>query len=269
MRTADRWILAGLVLAGLWIWLREPGAAKPLDETLPLLAALPLLAWFGAPWNLPAASVRLHRPSLAAAGLALVVGVVTGLQILLAAAWTALLWAWLQPRLTAEARVRVGRLLPLAILAFPWLSYDFPSLAWWYRLSAAWSVEQLFQLADLAVHREGTQLFIQQMPFDVTPACSGIKTLQALLVAGTALCFLQVGRRPFYWLTLLALPLVAWLANTLRVLAIIVAALTLGPESVEGWLHFAGGWVVLMVMFALTGLGLEVLRRLQPRRPSV
>lgn len=265
LRAADGLWLVGLALGGAWIWRREPGCLATPAETLPILAALALLAWFGAPWRLQPGPFRLGQSALAVAGVALVAGLLSDLMVLLALAWTALLWAWLRPRLLPDAQPRARRLLPLAVLAFPWLHLDLPSLGWWYRLSAAWTAEFSMHLLGLAVRREGTQLFVQQLPFDVTPACSGMQTLQALLVAGSALCFLQVGARRFYWFTLAFLPLVAWFANTVRVLLIIVLGLSFGPEFASGWFHMTGGWLVLVVMFGLTWLGLAALRQLPPQ----
>jgi exosortase len=176
-------------------------------------------------------------------------------------AWAAALWAWLGQRLETETRQRVRRLLPLAVLAFPWVALDFPSLGWWYRLSTAWCAAHLFQSLGFEVHREGTQLIVAQMPFDVTAACSGIKALQAMLIAGTALCFLQVNAARLFWAGFACLPLVAWLANTLRVLLVFVVALSFGPEFASGWFHTFGGWLVLVGTFGFTWFGLETLRR--------
>lgn len=264
MGNTDRIFLAGLILGGAWIWWREPGALAEPAETLPLLAALPLLAWFGAPWKFVPGPIRFYPPALVVAGVSLVAGLLSSLLFLLSLSCAALLWAWLHQRLVPDARVRAWRLLPLALLAFPWLSFDLPALGWSYRLSAAWNAEHVLQLIGFAVRREGTQIFVQQLPFDVTPACSGIKTLQAMLVAGTALCFLQVGGHRWYWRSLLFLPLVAWVANAARVLLLVLAALSAGPEFAAGWFHLAGSWLVLMIMFGLTWLGLEIVRRRQP-----
>lgn len=261
MKAVDRRFLAGLVLAAAWIWLRDPAALAEPADTLPLLAALPLLAWLGAPWRFGAAPLQLHRAWLALAAVALLLGVASGLVGLLALAWTAMLWAWLRSRLEPEARERVWRLLPLAVLAFPWLSLDLPVLGWWFRLSAAWSAGQVYQSLGFTVQREGVQLLVQHLGFDVAPACSGIKGLQAMLVAGTALCFLQLGGRRPYWPSLAVLPLAAWLANTARVLLVIAAALTAGPEFAGGWFHSAGGWLALVAMFGFTWLALEGFRR--------
>jgi len=300
MRLADWLFLAGLAAMGAWIWLRDTGLDLSSGDMWPLLASLPLMAWLGDPWELtcfprtgPGTMNRVgasahhqpstHRPSagsqeaaegrfrldvksVGTAGVALVAGLLSGVVGLLALGWTALLWGWLSPRLSADGQARAWRLMPLALLAFPWIALDLPSLGWWYRLSAAWSVEHGLDLVGLAVRREGTQLFVHQLPFDVAPACSGIQTLQALLVAGTALCFLQIGRCRFYWLALGLLPLVAWLANATRVLLVIAGALSFGPAAIEGGLHTTGGWFVLMVMFGLTWLALEMLRRIR-RRP--
>ena len=269
MKTADRFWLVALVLGGLFIWLHDRAWLTAPDDALPLLAALPLLVWLAAPWTFSNQPFQFNRALLAAAGVTTVLGLVTGFNLLLSLAWTAALWSWLGRRLEAQSRARVLRLLPLAVLAFPWLSLDFPALGWWFRLSAAWSAEHLFALSGFAVHREGTQLLVAQMPFDVTPACSGLKALQAMLIAGTALCFVQTSTSRFYWLGLAGLPLVAWLANAARVVTIVVAALSAGPEFALGWFHGVGGWLVIVGMFGLTWLGLEALRRCErPTTPA-
>jgi len=261
MRTVDRIFLAVLTFAGLFIWLHDRTWLVSPGDSLPLLAALPLLVWLVAPWSFAHSDFKADRRSLAVAGVLFVAGLILGLNLLLALAWSATLWSWLGRRLDVPTRNRVSRLLPLAVLAFPWLTLDFPSLGWWYRLSGAWCAELIFQTLGFAVHRAGTQLSVAQMPFDVTAACSGIKALQAMLIAGTALCFLQVNGKHLFWIGLAFLPMVAWLANTMRVLVIVTATLSFGPEFAAGWFHYFSGWLVIVGTFGLVWLGLETLRR--------
>ena len=266
MPTADRRFTLVLVIAAGFLWIHDRAWLRAPEDALPLLVGLPLFAWLAAPWRWSSAPFRLHRGWLAIAGLIAVLGLITQLNILLALAWTATLWSWLRSRLPTDHRVRAARLLPLAVLAFPWLTLDFPALGWWCRLSAAVSAEHCFQFLGFAVRREGTQLLVAQMPFDVTPACSGIKALQALLIAGITLCFIQCGQSRRYWFGVACLPLVAWLANVVRVQAIVVAALSFGPEFASGWFHSVGGWMAIAALFGLLGWGLEMARERNPIR---
>lgn len=265
MKNADRQTLVLLTLGVAFIWLFDRAWLGAPDEFLPLLGALPLLVWFAGPWKFSPDPFRLNSKWLGFSALFAVAGWFTGFNILLALAWTSALWAWGDLRLETNTRARLLRLLPLAVLAFPWLTLDFPSLGWWFRLSAAWTSQYLFAALGFTVERAGTQLMVARMPFDVTPACAGLKALQAMAIGGTALCFLQIRRTGSYWLGLACLPLLAWIANTLRVAVIVVAALTVGPEFASGWFHTTSGWLILTGIFALSWLATEFLRR--PARP--
>ena len=221
------------------------------DEVLPIVAALPLFAWLGAPWRLRDDRFALHTGSLAVAGVSFVSGLALNLTLLLAVTWTASLWSWIRGRVCTEgdALVRLRRLLPLPLLAFPWITLDGGPVGWWFRLSAAWAVQHMFAGIGLAVTREGTHLIVESQPVSVDASCAGLKVLQCMLIAGTMLAFIQLGRRRQYWWTLPVLPLLAWTANTVRVTTLTVAALSFGPEFAQGWFHAWGGWLVLVLMF--------------------
>jgi exosortase len=109
----------------------------------------------------------------------------------------------------------------------------------------------VFGWLQLDVARDGTLLSVQGLPVSVEAACSGLNTLQAMLIAGTLAAYVQIGDRKHYWWHLPALVAVAWLANTLRILVICVMALSAGPELASGSFHFLGGWAVLCGMFCI------------------
>lgn len=261
MRANDRVWLAGLLIGAFFIWLRERAWLDAPADSLAVLSAWPLFFWLAAPWKFSASPFQRSNASVAVASLIVAVGLVSGFNGLLAVAWAAMLWAWLSQRLEVQSRARVFRLLPLTVLAFPWMALDFASVGWWFRLSAAWSAEQVFGWAGFSVTREGTQLLVAQLPFDVTPACSGMKGLQAMLIAGTALCHLEISGRRGYWLAIACIPIAAWLANTVRVFGVVASALTFGPEFASGWFHSMGGWFVMASMFGLMWLVAEIFRR--------
>ena len=228
------------------------------------LAELALLApqnspvgflWLGAPWRgWRKDDTSFSTGQLLTAAAVFFLGLALEVTLLLALGWTLAVWSWLGGKIPRQKFGELRRLLVLLLLAFPWLVLDLPSLGWWFRLSAAWSAEHFFQLLGLAVTREGTQIVVQNFPVGVTAACAGLKALQAMLVAGGVMAYLQLGRSRWYWPAWAVLPLVAWLANTLRVVMLSTVALTFGADAANGWFHEWGGWLVLISMFVLCGL---------------
>ena len=134
MKRADHLWLSGLLVAALLIWLRDLAWVSAAWETLPVLTALPLFLWLGAPWQFRPEEVRWHQRSLLAAGVLLGAGLATDLTLLLAGVWTLALWSWLRARVVANP-VNLRRLLLLPLMAFPWLTLDLAPLV---LLSLAW-----------------------------------------------------------------------------------------------------------------------------------
>ena len=86
-----------------------------------------------------------------------------------------------------------------------------------------------------------------------------------MLVAGTVLAFAQLGDRRGYWVAVLSLPVVAWSANTLRVIVLSTVALTYGTPAAQGWFHEWGGLFALVAMFALCWGIFAAVRRWLPK----
>lgn len=249
MKPADiPWAAVLALLCGL-AWGHNRSWVSSASDALPLLLAWPVAGWLGSPWPLVVAPGRWHPPAVLLAGAALVAGALLDLCCLLALSVVAWIWAWLQPRLGVEARDRYRRLLALPFMSFPWVLVDAQPLGWWFRLSGAWTAEQVFGLMGFPVDREGTSVLVAGLPMSVEAACSGLNTLQSLLVAGTAVAFARLGSLPVFWPNLLLLLPLAWAANTLRILALTAAALTWGTEVASGSLHSTSGLVLLVAMF--------------------
>ncbi|MBL9174370.1 MAG: exosortase/archaeosortase family protein [Verrucomicrobiales bacterium] len=266
MTRRDRFWIAGLAVLAALIWIRDRTWLRSSEDALPLLLALPLAAWLGRPWRWKASVEPAHRASLAIAMASLALGSALDLNVLLAFGWTAALWAWLRSRLEPGDVPRTFRLLVLPWMAFPWVMLDAQSIGWWFRLSGAWAVEQMGSLAGLSVSRQGTALLVEGLPVSVDAACSGLNVLQSLFVAGSALAYLHFSRSPLYWWNLALLLPAAWLANTLRILAITGAALTWGPGFAMGLFHTWGGLFVLFGMFVVCAAGFEAEQRWWNRR---
>lgn len=248
MKLRDHLWLGVLLIGVAFIWLRDLAWVPVASETVPVLAALPLFVWLGAPWRFQPGPFQLHGGSLFAAGGLLVLGLALDLTLLLAAAWTLALWSWLRARVV-DGRVSLRRLVLLPMMAFPWMTLDLAPLGWWFRITAAWAAEPLFSALGFVVVRQGTNLLVQGLPVEVAPACSGVNSLQAVLIAGLVLAWLELRSSRWFWLSLLSLPVLAWAANVLRICTVVAVALGWGTDFARGWFHEAGGWLVLMLGF--------------------
>jgi exosortase/archaeosortase family protein len=217
------------------------------EETLPILAAVPLFLWLGAPWRLKEAQVPVRPQPLVAVALVAGMGLTFELTLLLAAAWTFALWNWVRDRIAGNP-VDLRRLSILPLLAFPWVSLDLNPVGWWFRLSGAWVVDHVYSAIGFTVVREGTSLLVGGIPIEVAAACSGMNSLQGILLAGLVLTWIESGRSRFYWGIVASLPALAWVANTVRVCSVVAMAVGLGPETANGALHQIGGWTVVLVV---------------------
>jgi exosortase/archaeosortase family protein len=272
----DTGVLVALAALGSYIWIHDGRWQESASDTLPLLAALPLFVWLRGPWRSrvepgPALS---PRPLLGAAG-CLMAGGALDVTFLLAAGWTLLLWSWIDARFYDGSAVGARRpalsvtsppepaggasfkLLVLPLLAFPWLANDLPQLGWWFRLSGAAAAGRVLSVAHFAVERSGTFLVVNGFPASVEPACSGLNGLQAMLVAGTMVAFVQLGRSRLFWLCLPLFVVAAWLANVARIAGAAALGASLAPDIAAARVaqyHTLGGWIALIVMFAISAL---------------
>ncbi len=249
MKTADKLWLVTLGVLAVVAWLRNTRWWGEAADVLPILVALPLGAWLGKPWTFTETPFRLHQTTLGIGVLLTVVGGFLSITLLLAAGWTCLLWAWLRERTANSDHWRLRRILVFAFLAFPWVTLDLEPVGWWFRLSGAYVTAGLFKAIGFHVIHNGTELTIQGAPIAVTAACSGLKVLQSMLIAGSFLAHVLLGDTPRYWQNIAALAAIAWAANTARILLISVASLTFGQEFAMGLFHTWGGLSVLVLMF--------------------
>ncbi|MSU57146.1 MAG: exosortase/archaeosortase family protein [Pedosphaera sp.] len=263
MTGKDIGFVAALVALAVFIWVRDLTWVSAAGDALPILAALPIFVWLGKPWRFQKDSPPRSIAAIALAAAGFVVGVVTELTIVLALSWTWLLWTWLRSRLSSDSLPAVRKLLVLPLLAFPWITLDGQWIGWCFRLSAAWAVAHLFALMGFGVVQNGTNLLVQGLPISVEAACSGLNTLQSMLIAGSMLAFIFLGQQRNFWWNLPGLIALAWIANTVRIITLVVASLTISPEFSQGMFHTWGAWLVLVLMFLLCS-ALFAMQRARP-----
>lgn len=238
-----------LVACGAVIWLRDARWMPQIADVAPLLAVLPLLGWMGRPWRLRASPGELSPVTMVLAAGLVVAGAASGLMVLLAAGWTAMLGLWIHAHFEPSPTRPLLPLLAFAMLAFPWIPLDIPRLGWWFRLSGASVVGGAFHALQLDVTREGTLLMVQGLPLSVDAACAGLNVLQAMMIAGFVVLYRRAGGTHSFWIGLALLPAVAWVANTVRVFVMGFTALTFGSRFAQGGYHTWGGLLALCLMF--------------------
>ncbi len=252
MAARDISFLSLLFFLAIYIWLRDLTGITSLENTLPILLSLPLFVYMGSPWKLQENPQPISYSNLVIGTAGFVLGILMDVPLLPAASWTYLLWTWLCPRVNPHDLPSVRRLMILPLFAFPWLNLEGNYIGWYFRLSGAWVTAKTFSVMGFNVLHEGTQLIVQGLPVGIGEACSGINVLQSMLIAGSALAYLYVGRLKIFWLNLVALVIIAWLANTLRIVILCITALTMGREFALGIFHTWGGCLVLFLMLCLT-----------------
>ncbi len=194
-------------------------------------------------------------------------GVKEACAVVVAAVGLSMGWTWPSAIVAAIVVGRNGkdaassrRLALWALLAVPWLAADAGVLGWVFRLSGAWISAGIFHMLGFPVELQGTWLRIEDQPLAVDAACAGIDTLQATLVVG--LWMTDSLKTTRGWIAGVALlPMLAWLANTLRISLLGAVAMTLGREAATGWFHTWGGLAVIVCVFAFAAAWVTWVRK--------
>lgn len=189
---------------------------------------------------------------LLAAGLAtLVVGAI-GAELFLQRSSLVVVLAGLVYLILGKAHLR-QLLFPLAFLVFmiPLPAIVMNAIAFPLQLFAAQSATFCMQVAGIPVLREGNTIVLSNTTLEVAEACSGIRSLQALLALGAVYgYFTQKAVWKRWALLLLSIP-IAIVANALRVMGTGFLAYLVGPEMAQGFYHSFAGWIVFAVAFVL------------------
>jgi len=144
-------------------------------------------------------------------------------------------------------------LFPLAFLVFmiPLPAIVMNAIAFPLQLFAAQSATFCMQVAGIPVLREGNTIVLSNTTLEVVEACSGIRSLQALLALGAVYgYFTQKAVWKRWALLALSIP-IAIAANAFRVAGTGFLAHFIGPEAAQGFYHSFAGWIVFAVAFVL------------------
>jgi exosortase len=154
-------------------------------------------------------------------------------------------------------------LFPIAFLFFmiPLPAIIMNAIAFPLQLFAAKTATYCLYNFGIPVLREGNVIVLAGTTLEVAEACSGIRSLQALLALGTVYAYFTQHVMWKRWtLVLLSIP-IAIAANAFRVTGTGVLAHYWGIEAAQGFYHTFEGWLIFVVAFVLLlGCGLLLSR---------
>lgn len=156
------------------------------------------------------------------------------------------------------APVLKALLFPIAFLLFmvPLPAIVMNSVAFPLQLFAARTATFCLDSFGIPVLREGNVIALAQTRLEVVEACSGIRSLQALLALAAVHGQITQARTWEKWLLLAAAVPIAIVANAFRVSGTGVAAHFIGAEAAEGFYHSFAGWsVFVLALILLVGCG--------------
>ena len=144
-------------------------------------------------------------------------------------------------------------MFPIAFMFFmiPLPAIVVNAVAFPLQLFAARTAEFCLFNFGIPVLREGNVIVLAGTTLEVAEACSGIRSLQALLALGTVYAYFSQRQMWKRWvLVLFSIP-IAIVANAFRVSGTGVLANYWGSQAAEGFYHTFSGWLIFVVAFLL------------------
>jgi exosortase len=141
--------------------------------------------------------------------------------------------------------------LTLTALTIPIPAIVITRLTLSLQLCASTIAESLLMMLRIPVLREGNVLVLPNATLQVAEACSGIRSMTALLTLALIVARFSDLSWPRRMLIVLSAIPIAVLVNGFRVAAASVGARWFGAAAVEGSVHEILGWLMFLVAFLL------------------
>jgi len=169
------------------------------------------------------------------------------------------LFGWAHLRVVAFPLILVALTIPIPAIVVTRLTLSL-------QFCASAMAEAILWTFRIPVLREGNVLVLPNATLQVAEACSGIRSMTALVTLALVVARFSTSR----WFARVALVVaaipIAVFVNGLRVAAAAVGARWFGAAAVEGAVHEALGWVMFLVAFALMALCARGLNAVDSRR---
>jgi exosortase len=150
------------------------------------------------------------------------------------------------------AQLRI-MLFPVAflLLMIPIPAIIFNQVAFPLQLLASRFAEGTLAICQVPVFREGNVINLANTSIEIAEACSGIRSLVALLTLGIVYGYFMEARFGVRIMLALATIPVAIAANAFRVAGTGLAAHLYGSTAAQGFFHSFSGWLVFLVAFLM------------------
>jgi exosortase len=152
----------------------------------------------------------------------------------------------------------------LLVLSIPLPQVVLSSLALPLQLQASRLGAALLGLRDVPISLEGNVIYLPGQSLFVTEACSGLRSLTALVSLGVLLGALWLRSVVTRIALLVAVIPIAMAVNGFRVFLTGFLVYFVDPEMGEGFMHLSEGWGLFLVALIITG-GVTALLRLLER----
>jgi len=174
------------------------------------------------------------------------VGFLSGFALLgVLAALVLSLWGWAALRVLAFPILFLGFMVPVPVLLVENVSFAMKMLA-------ARCATAFVELVGVPAVREGSYVRLETGTVVVDDVCSGLKYLIALTAFGALYAHIStVGKAQKLALFVLSIP-IAFVANIVRVILMLLVAARWGPAAVEAWyFHDFFGFALFVTAFLL------------------
>jgi exosortase len=166
-------------------------------------------------------------------------------------------WGSTRLRTLAFPLLLLSTMVPLPVIVFN-------SLAQPLQLFASLTATHVARIFGVAVYQDGNIIQLATTTLGVEEACSGLRSMSALVIMALLLGFTMC-RRPLVRISLLALALpIAVFVNVLRVSGTAILA-DYNPELAMGFYHVFSGWLIFLLGIALVFASCQLLRRFMER----
>ncbi len=144
-------------------------------------------------------------------------------------------------------------LFPLIFLIFmvPLPAIIYKTIAFQLQIFVSIISARLIDLAGVAVYRNGNILEVSTGPLAVEEACSGMRSIMALLALSALFAYMMYSSRFKQGILVIAALPIAVITNIIRVTSTGILAHHFGREMAEGVLHDSFGWLVFVIAFIL------------------